>query len=48
VTFPPDGQGIADAFRIGNIFHFSGEYTGGVTAGHCHTQFLFTVNGKHF
>jgi hypothetical protein len=46
VTFPPVGQGMADAFATSKRFHFSGEYTSGVTAGHCHTQFLLTVAGK--
>ena len=26
VTFPPDGQGIANAFATYKYFHFTGEY----------------------
>jgi len=26
VTFPPDGQGIANAFATSKSFHFTGEY----------------------
>jgi hypothetical protein len=46
VTFPPDGQGIANAFSTSKCLHFSGGYTDSVSADHCTTLFLFTVTGK--
>jgi hypothetical protein len=47
VTFPPEGQGIANAFSTSKCFHFCGEcYNNGPLADHCHTQFLFAVTGK--
>jgi hypothetical protein len=46
VTFPPDGQGIADAFSTSKCFHFCGEYTNGICADYFHTKILFTVTGK--
>jgi hypothetical protein len=30
VTFPPDGQGIANAFSTSQYLNFSGEYTNNI------------------
>jgi hypothetical protein len=30
VTFPPDGQGIANAFATSKCFHFTGELTNSI------------------
>jgi len=46
VTFPPDGQGIANAFATSKCFHFTGECTNSIWADHCHSQFLSTITGK--
>jgi hypothetical protein len=43
VTFPPEGEGIANSFTTADSFHFSGECTTGICGDQCHTIFFPTI-----
>jgi hypothetical protein len=43
VTFPPEGQGLKNAFSTAGSFHFCGKYTSDMYADHCHTIFCLPL-----